>query len=273
MRSTYIRWAISINGLEVAAEKYASVTWQRDPNRRFFVTSLRNEDEPRPDGRRQVVPTIIAEWNGPTASKAHRKTMPMLAAFGVIDLYGNLEDFVFDIFKVFLNAHPEHILRGDEFRDLRRLRHEAKRDESKKEAWDKAWKERLERWQRNKLYDGLGKVFRAFCTAAGLKTPSFHKYVTIENWAETIEIIGLVRNGLTHGVTVVTAEIADACKKPHAMTFDFQEGKPLTIRLDHLQGIDYFCEQLLTALNFSLIEKVHGPLPPPGTKAATSSDR
>jgi hypothetical protein len=146
MRSTYIRWALSINGLEVAAQKYASAAWQKDPNRRFIVTSLRNEDEPGPDGRHQVIPTIIAEWDGPTAAESHLKTMPMLAAFGVIDLYGNLEDFVFDIFKVFLNAHPEHLLRGDEFRNLRRLRREAEQDESKNGAWETAWQERLEKW-------------------------------------------------------------------------------------------------------------------------------
>ena len=52
------------------------------------------------------------------------------------------------------------------------------------------------------------------------------------------------------------------------MTFDFEEGKPLTIESYHLQGVDYFCEQLLTALNFSLIEMVHGPMPPPPREAA-----
>jgi len=264
MRSTYIRWALSINGLDMASMKYEDPEWRS--TKTFVVTSLRNEDEPGPDGKRQVVPAIIAEWDGATAAEAHRKTMPMLAAFGVMDLYGNLEEFVFDIFKVYINAHPEHLLKGDDFKELRRLRREAEHNDTKKAEWEAAWASRLEQWQRKKLYDGLGKVFRSFCASAGIKAPSFHRNVTADDWAETIDIIGLARNNLAHGVSIVTPDLANACTKPHAMTFDFEEGKPLTVELYHVQGVEFFCEQLLTALNFSLVEKVHGPLPPPQEK-------
>lgn len=262
MRSTYIRWALSINGLDVASKKYDDPTWRS--TKKFVVTSLRTEDKPRPDGSREVKPTIIAEWDGATAAEAHRKTMPMLAAFGVVDLYATLEEFVFDVFKVYINAHPKHLLEGEDFRELRRLRREAESDESKRPEWEAAWSDRLEQWQRKKLYDGLGKVFRSFCASANITAPSFHRYATAENWAETIDIIAIVRNSLAHGVSIVTAELAAICKKPHAMTFDFEVGKPLTVYLYHLQGVDLFCEQLLTAINCSLVEKVYGPMPSPG---------
>lgn len=261
MRSTYIRWALSINGLEVASQKYEDTTWRS--TKKFVVTSLRTQGERRPDGSRKPTKTIIAEWDGATAAEAHRNTMPMVAAFGVMDLYGNLEEFVFDVFKAFINAHSQHLLKGDEFKELRRLRREAESDEAKKQEWEAAWAARLDQWQRKKLYDGLGKVFRSFCSSAGITAPSFHKNATTDHWAETIDIIGLVRNSLAHGVSIVTPELADACKKPHRMTFDFEEGEPLVVHLYHLQGVDLFCDQLLTALNVSLVEKVHGPMPPP----------
>lgn len=270
MRSTYIRWSLSINGLEVASKKYEGPEWRStekfvvmSPTKKFVVTSLRMKGKHRPDGSREPTKTIIAEWDGPTAAEAHRNTMPMLAAFGVMDLYANLEEFVFDVFKVFINAHPEHLLKGDEFRELRRLRRQAESDETKKQEWESAWSARVEQWQRKKLYDGLGKVFRSFCASAGITAPSFHKNLTTDHWAETIDIIGVVRHSLAHGVSVVTPELAEACKKPNRMTFDFEEGKPLVVHLYHLQGVDLFCDQLLTALNFSLVEKVYGPLLPP----------
>ena len=48
MRSTYIRWALSINGLEVASKKYDDPRWCS--TKKFVVKSLRNEDEPGPGG-------------------------------------------------------------------------------------------------------------------------------------------------------------------------------------------------------------------------------
>ena len=140
--------------------------------------------------------------------------MPMPAAFGVMDLYGNLEEFVFDIFRVYIEAHPEHLLKGDDFKELRRLRREAEQDETKKVEWESAWASRREQWQRNKLYDGLGKVFRSFCASAGVKAPSSHKNVSAEHWAETIDIIGLVRNCLTHNVVTVNPELATPARSP-----------------------------------------------------------
>jgi hypothetical protein len=258
MRSTYIRWALSINGLEVASDKYADPSWQR-VNKEFVVTSLRPADEPRADARREVVPTVIAGWDGPKAAEAHRQTMPMLAAFGLIDLYANLEEFVFEVYKIYLNANRDQLLKGEEFRLLRRLKREAETEPGKRYEWERAWQERLKGWHRKRLYDGLGKVFRGFCNSAGIRRPSFYEHSTIESWCESIEIIALIRNCLTHGVDTVSPELAFACQRPHAMTFDFEEGKTLSIRLYHLQGVELFCHQLLTALNISFVEKVYGP--------------
>jgi hypothetical protein len=45
------------------------------------------------------------------------------------------------------------------------------------------------------------------------------------------------------------------------LRFDFEKGKPFVIHLYRLQGIDLFCEQLLYALNLSLLELARGLMP------------
>ncbi|HAG80994.1 MAG TPA: hypothetical protein DCL61_07440 [Cyanobacteria bacterium UBA12227] len=248
LRSTYIRWALSINGLHIAAEKYA------DPelamHHKFTVTSL------RPDDDQNINPCVIAEWDGLTASDAHRKTIPMLTAFGIIDLYANLEEVIFALYRTYLNYHPEQLLQGNEFRELRRLKREAEADSLKCNAWETAWQKRLNDWQRKKIYDGLGQVFKRFCNTAGIKTPSTYKQTTVETWAKSIDIVSFVRNALIHGETIVSEELETLCTKtkPYACGFDFKSGEPLVIQLIHLQRVDLFCEQLLSALNISLCE-------------------
>ena len=251
LRSTYIRWALAINGLEVAANRYAEPEWGQ--NNKFYVSSL------RPDQTGHLSITPIALWDGTTASKNHRETMPMLAAFGIIDLYARLEEIVFEMYRMFLNHNRQVLLRGDDFQDLRRLRREAENDPAKRPDWEQAWQERLDGWQRRRLYDGLDRVFKAFCDSAGVKAPSSYQHTTVETWSECVRIIGLVRHALVHGVATVNHELAAACQQPYAMTFDFQEGDPLEIKLYHLQGVDCFCEQILDALNLSLLELVLGP--------------
>ena len=253
-RSTYMRWALSINGLEVAARRYSDSSWARF--NQFTVSSLRPDDAGTRDaeGRTRVEVKLIAKWDGPTAAKNHLDTMPMLAMFGVIDMYARLEEFVFALYRIFLNHTPDSLIKGPEWKELRKLRREADADPAKKPAWDEAWRKRLNAWQRKKLYAGLGKVFRGFCNVAKLKTPSVYKVSTIDTWADSIDTVGLVRNALMHGVATVSPELATACKRLNAILFDLKEGDPLDIRLYHLQGVDCFCEQLLSGLNLSMIE-------------------
>lgn len=253
-RSTYMRWALALNGLEVAASKYSNSWWAR--NHQFTVSSLRPTDAGTRDdqGRTILGQRIIAKWDGETAAQNHLDTMPMLAMFGVIDLYARLEEFVFRLYRIYLNRSPDSLIRGIEGKELRKLRREAEADATKKPAWEEAWRKRLNAWQRKKLYAGLGQVFRGFCNVAKLKTPSVYKVSTIDSWADSINTVALVRNALMHGVAIVPPELATACKKPNAILFDLKEGEPLDINLRHLQGVDCFCEQLLSGINLSMLE-------------------
>lgn len=243
-RSTYIRWALTLNGLDVAKDKY---NLNKAGQAGFSIDSLRQHGLEN-----------IAFWDMDTAAKNHEETIPMMAAWGLTDLYSCLEEFVFEFYKIFLNHNPDSIIKGKEFINLRRLKRESVNGPECKEKWETAWKERLESWQ---LYDGLNKVFLAYTNAAGIKTPSIYKLSTVETWAETIKGISELRNCFTHGVETVTKELSDFSSKSHSMLFDFEEDKPLNIELKHLQSVECFLDQLLTAINLSLIERAGYDLP------------
>jgi hypothetical protein len=249
-RTTYMRWALTINGLCVAVERYQD--WPDD--KRFHVRSIRF-----PRGR--IEPVVLAEWTGAEAAANHRETTTLMSSYGISDLFGVLEEIVFAAYRIFLDHNPQALLRGPEFNELRQLRARAKEDATAREEWHAQWNDRVEKWQRNRLYDGLGAVFLSFMRDAGLQKPHWYQHSTPETWAETIGGIGELRNLITHGVGTVSRKLAEFSAKPTSMTFDFKEGEPLDVKLMHLMGVDAFIDQLLTALNASLIERAVGPKP------------
>jgi hypothetical protein len=196
----------------------------------------------------------LAVWPGDKAAAAHLATVPKMTTWGYIELYAALEEFVFQMFRVFHKHHPEHLLRGDEFRELRKLRRESEADPTKRSVWEDAWQTRLDTWQRKKLYDSLHRVFLSFCQTTGLKEPKEFKQTTVATWAETIEGIALVRHLLVHGESIVIEEISNFCLKAHSLSFGFKKGEPLRVELHHLLAIECFVDQLLNALNKSLAE-------------------
>jgi hypothetical protein len=246
-RSTYFQWALAINGLHVAAERYGSAEWQK-LGKAFTIRGLQADKTGR------VSRTVLAQWPGDKAAKAHLDTAPKMCAWGFIELYSCFEEFVFDIYRTYLTHHPDDLLQGAEFRELRRLRREAIADATKREAWDAALAERLDQWQRKKLYDGLERVFLALFNTTGLKKPSHYTKSTPETWAESLGGIALVRHLLVHGAKTIPQELAAFCKQPHGLAFDFEEGRPLKVELHHLQLVELFSDQLLSAVNLSLVE-------------------
>ena len=75
-------------------------------------------------------------------------------------------------------------------------------------------------------------------------------------------MIALLRHHIVHGMPTVTAELANLSNRPTSLTFDFTEGAPLKVALHHLQSVECFIDQLLSAVNLSLLEKAIGPLRP-----------
>jgi len=158
LRSAYIRWAMAINGLHVAAAKYESETLAKE----FVVTSVRVD---RSGADRTEV---IAKYSFQEASEAHLKVQGMLCAHGFIDLYAGLEEMVFEFYRAYLSEKPDILIRGPAFAGLRKLQRESTSSEKRKKFGPKRpLTERLDEWQRKKLYDGLDKVFLAFCQKRG----------------------------------------------------------------------------------------------------------
>lgn len=157
-------------------------------------------------------------------------------------------------------CNPEPLLKGDDFRELRRLRRKARENHHAQSDWQNAWEKRLQDWQRKRLYDGLEKVFLAYCRDAHLKTPSTFQHTTLETWSEVIEAIKVLRNCLTHGASTVPTNLAEFSGKQYCLGFNFEEGHRLLVELYHLQAIQPFCEQLLSGLNLSLVERAGHPI-------------
>jgi hypothetical protein len=244
-RSTYIQWSLALNGLHVAAERYRSPEW-KNPNRQFYTTSLRVDESG------SASPQIIKLWDGKGAADAHLGAVPLMAAWGLIDLYACFEEVVFDLYCIYLRSNPDSVIRGPEFKHLRKLRRDAEGSPQKKAEWEAALAERLATWQRNRIYDGLGRVLIAFFGVSGLKKPETFKSGP-EDWASTMDGVALLRNCLVHGEQLVSKDLADFSSQPNAMTFDFKEGMPLEVTLLHLQGVELFSDQLLSALNLALL--------------------
>ncbi len=247
-RSTYISWAVTINGLHVAHEKYSDPEWKE--NHAFGISSVRNVGG-------QAGLARIAEWESEEVASAHLKPVAMLCCYGVIDLYSCLEEFIFDFYERYLWHNPDSLMKGPDYRDLRRLYRE--RNENP-EAWEAGFSERVESWRRKRLYDGLGKIFRAYCENAKLEKPSPYTQTDLETWAQCIEGFSHLRNCLIHGAETVPEELEEFSNAPHNMGFDFKKGEKLQVSLKHLMYLECFCDSLLTGINISLFERSKGKI-------------
>lgn len=106
-RSAYFHWAMAINGLHVAAERYNDVTWQATHGN-FTISGV------RADRTGRASRALLAEWPGAQAAAAHLATAPKMCAWGYIELYAALETLVFDLYRVYLSRqhHSRRRLQG-----------------------------------------------------------------------------------------------------------------------------------------------------------------
>lgn len=242
-RSTYIQWALTINGLHTAAAVL------RERGTRFAVSSLRHRDG-------GVEQTPIAVYEAEDAARHHLAAQRKVVASAIIDLYAALETFVFSLAREYYTSRPGPLLQGDDFRELRELRAaaEAAKCGEPVEAWRAAWNERLDRWQRKKLYDGLGPTFSGLCRSAKLTAPS--GWATgPDEWGKTITLFSVLRNAVIHGAETVSDDLAAASRIEGNAGLSFEAGAPLEVDLLTLQAFELFCSQLLTALNLALVEQ------------------
>lgn len=253
--SVYLRWAITINASVRAEQRY-----RETPKDQALQTTTLRVINGRPEQ------SVIAVWPAPEAAENYAKTTPLISAYGVTDLFGCLEDVIFDLYEIFLRHNPLQILSGPEFRKHRFLWHHRNDDTAASSAWNAAWAERYGKWRRNKAYDGLHNVLRAFFNHAGLRRPSFYDQTDIEDWCRTLEMIAELRNLIVHGAATVSTRLRELSGTRTSLTFDFQSDAELDVQLHHLQSIECFCDQLLTAINISLVEHSMRPKSSPTGK-------
>ena len=250
-QSVYLRWAITINASELAERRYREKPADQ---------GLRTDTLRMVEGRPQRV--TLSLWPAPDAADRYAATTPLIAAYGVSDLFGALEDVIFQLYEIGLRHDPAPIIKGDEFRDLRRMWRNRALSPAADTAWLKAWTDRYENWRRKRAYDGLHGVLQAFFQHFALKRPSMYHLTDVSDWCRTLEMIGELRHHVIHGAAVVSDKLGRLSGTPTSLTFDFVAHSALDVKLHHLQSVECFCDQLLTAISLSLMERAIGPLPP-----------
>jgi hypothetical protein len=173
-RSTYLRWAITINACEVAENRYRNIGAE---------TGLRTDTLRVVNGRPEKVPLAI--WPSPEAADHYASTKFLIAAYGVGDLYGAIEDILFEFAEIYYRHNPQNLMQGQEpeLKALRRQWHHREDDAAAAAAWATAWVARFDKWRRQKVYGGLPRLLRNLYSAAALKEPSSYKQTTVATWA------------------------------------------------------------------------------------------
>jgi hypothetical protein len=101
-RSVYMRWAITINAMQLPSKHYGQVK----DDTRLRINTLRAIQ-----GNAVQVP--LAEWTGSDASERYLESSELIAAYGFADMFGVLEYIVFDAFEVFYRHNPALVLDGE----------------------------------------------------------------------------------------------------------------------------------------------------------------
>jgi hypothetical protein len=180
-------------------------------------------------------------------------TVGKIATWGFVELFSMFEDLILDLYRIYYWAHPANLIKQDS--ELRNLwKHRSVDDDSLK-AWEAAFSPRLDAWQRKKAYERLDEIFLAFFRVTGLRSASVSK-AGPEEWSRTLRLVALMRHSIVHGVAVVSEELVEAARaaQPYHLALEFRVGEPLEINIDELSRLELFAEQLLTAVNLSMVE-------------------
>ena len=137
-RSVYLRWALTINAMHVSASYYEKLA----EDRRLKTETLRAHN-----GTAVKVPLAI--WTGGEAAERYTESQELIAAYGFADMFGVIEDIIFDAHEIFRRHNPHDFMKGPEHKGLRRI---FKRRDEDPESWNDAWSKRFEDWRRKKLY-------------------------------------------------------------------------------------------------------------------------
>jgi len=237
----YVRWSLSINGLYKAHEKYSSV----DFNALFTVSALRLSKDGTPALEK------IVEWDKITASENHLKVTSMMGAWGIIDMFGLLETFIMSLFEVYYLSNPEDLIKGNEFKEIRRLYRAKDSSQEAKEAWDIAIKNRIDKWKYKKIYDGLESVLLSYVTKTNIYETN---RVIWDKNVSAFKALKKLRNLLMHGNVTADKEYDDLTSPDYLRGIRFKECENLSVTTEHLQSVELYIHMFLTNLNMGIFE-------------------
>ena len=249
-RSSYFRWAMTINGLHVASQKYE----ENDQDTEFEIKSLRRKHG-------NVASETLASWTMHEAAESHITTSHTIVYYGICDLHACLEECILDLYRIYKKHNPLDLMTGD-YKYLKGVRKKSRRSTGHLKKWEQEIEQRLNLWERN-ISSGksLKNIFLAYADQASIKKPSRFVYTDIKTWSESIGIISLLRNQITHGESKASKELASLCELPHSLGFRFSEGDDLDLRLYHMQLVEMFIHEFFNAINISLVEKAASSYP------------
>lgn len=249
--SVYLRWAFAINGLHVAQEHYSSNDWLNE-NKIFNVNGIRNSIDG--SGPKQ---SVVYEPEKHEVAELHGSTIPMLSAWAFCNMYSCLEEFIFKLFRIFLNYHPLNVLKGSDFKHGRALYRDRGNSAEDENAWQNYWGVRLDSWHRKKLYDGIEKTVNNLTAQSNIKIPkAYEKDFNYSDVAKTLGGISLIRNCFIHGVTKVPKELEEFCSDFRGLFFSYKEGEKFAITIHELETFDFSTSTFLQTLNQSFFEMV-----------------
>jgi hypothetical protein len=243
-RSAYIKWAMCINSIYKAIDRYSEDDFKK--NNKFYIESFRIQKDST------IRLTKIALWNGDEVADRYLLIIPSMAENGIIEMYGAIEEYIFSIYKIFLNHNPSALLRGPEYSELRKLYR--KKDESSEllKEWSAKWEGRLNSWYRKKAYDGIKKIFNSYLEASKLSKGNLE--VELSGLADSLHVVAYLRNLLVHNEPLVTEELAVLTKQNYCPFPNiFIKDEKLAPDLSTLMGIENMCDSILTVINLSCI--------------------
>lgn len=243
--SSYVRWSLAINGLHLGANRYRQDEWKN--YNMFTVKALRMT------GENSAELENIVEWSGDKASENHARTTLMMSSWAIIDMFGLIEKYIFKLFDIFIRYNPEHLLRGKEYRDLRRIFRARKDSDENEELWEIKFSKRIEQWKRKRLYDGISKVLTHYIKITKIYDSDPARW---DVHPVCINGISSLRNALIHGEEAASKELADIFAHNSLRGLKLEEGDTLMFNTEYLQNIELYLNRFITDLNHGLMSLV-----------------
>lgn len=250
--SIYMKWSMTINGLEVASNMYKTKEWKdKYPGmtNHFYIKGFRKTTDLKNIESREII-----LWDGDKASKAHIDAIPMIASSAIVDIYRHIENFIFELYRIYLMANPLKLINDN--KDLKRLYENRINSTQQNELWLENMNKRIIRWWEKKSYSNLGDIISDYFNDIKIEQKMGSVPNGLEEVINTLKFIIEIRNSLVHNEKYISENLVELSKSTIFESFIEEEliaGEELNIVLIHLQYIDYSVNSILNIIYMMLM--------------------